>query len=131
MPKFTRGKSIWPAPVYEGRFADGTVQRMSFYSLAGKPIDFDRGRHGVCLRGLEPGNNPSRPQMIATDIVCGHVEIGDETFADPYFSNVQPMVRARRAVSSPSIKRIVSAIGNLGWDEIEAIQAALDARLAA
>lgn len=122
MSKFTRGKSIWPAPVYEGRFADGTVQRMSFYSLANKPLDFGRGRRGVCLR--ESG-------ISAVDIICGQVEIGDETFADPYFSNVQPLIRAKRAAAIPSVERMILAIEKLGWDEIEAIQVALDARLAA
>ena len=55
VPLKLKGKSIWPPPVYEGRFADGTVQRMSFSSLVGKPINFAMGRRGVCLRGFGPG----------------------------------------------------------------------------
>ena len=37
-------KGMWPGPVYEGHFADGTIGRMSFWSKARKPLDFDRGR---------------------------------------------------------------------------------------
>ena len=47
---FTLGevrKGMWPGPVYEGRFADGSIGRMSFWSKGGKPLDFDRGRHVV------------------------------------------------------------------------------------
>lgn len=98
MPKFAKGKSVWPPPVYEGRFADGTVQRMSFYSLAGKSLDFGRGRRGACLRGLAPP---------ATDIVSGHVEMGEDTFADPFFD---------RSVSQPVVKVKVSVFDRMMAD---------------
>ncbi len=37
-------KGLWPAPVYEAHFADNTVGRMSFWTQAGKPINFEAGR---------------------------------------------------------------------------------------
>ena len=37
-------KGIWPPPVYEAHFNDGTVERLSFWSQEGKPIDFAHGR---------------------------------------------------------------------------------------
>lgn len=110
MPKFTKGRSIWPAPVYEGRFADGTVQRMSFYSLAGKPLDFDRGRRGACLRGLQPA---------ASDIVCGHVEIGDDTFADPYFDKTPVVVKPARV---SSVDKLLAQLARLSAADRATVQ---------
>ena len=40
-------KYLYPFPVFEGHFDDGSVLRMSFYSPAGKPVDSDRGAHVV------------------------------------------------------------------------------------
>ena len=37
-------KGIYPAPVYEAHFADGSIGRCSFWSPVGKPIDFEHGR---------------------------------------------------------------------------------------
>lgn len=42
-----KSKALYPIPVYEAHFADGTVRRMSFYQEAGKPWDFERGAQ-VC-----------------------------------------------------------------------------------
>lgn len=47
-------KSMWPYPVYVATFADGTTQRMSFASPAGKPIDFDRGRRLLAWACAQP-----------------------------------------------------------------------------
>lgn len=38
------GKGMYPPPVYEATFKDGSTARMSFYSEQGKPIDFGDGR---------------------------------------------------------------------------------------
>ena len=37
-------KCVFPAPVYVAKFADNQVVRMSFWSPAGEPLDFERGR---------------------------------------------------------------------------------------
>ncbi len=37
-------RGSYPAPVYVGEFDDGTVARISFWSEAGKPFDFESGR---------------------------------------------------------------------------------------
>lgn len=42
LAKLRRG--VYPQPVYEAHFSDGTTQRMSFFSEKGKPIDTERGR---------------------------------------------------------------------------------------
>lgn len=39
-----RRKALYPWPVYQAEFHDGTVGRMTFYQEAGKPWDFARGR---------------------------------------------------------------------------------------
>lgn len=48
----TRG--MYPAPVYEAHFADGSVRRMSFFQIPGKPWDFERGARlcAACGRGV-------------------------------------------------------------------------------
>ena len=37
-------KALYPYPTYQASFSDGTVARMSFWTRAGKPFDFDAGR---------------------------------------------------------------------------------------
>ncbi len=65
-------KAMLPAPVYEGRFADGTTRRLSFYSAIGKPLDVARGRRVAAL--------------IGGDLVGGQVHAGGQAVADPYFA---------------------------------------------
>lgn len=70
-----RNKSVWPPPVYEGTFADGSVLRMSFHQARGKQIDFARGRRLVALVGqTESGSRV---------IVSGVVHLGSEQLIDP------------------------------------------------
>lgn len=64
-------KALWPNPVYEAHFSDGTVQRMSFYQTRGKPWDYGRGRR-LCQSAHD-----LRHQNGAC-IVAGYVE-WDET----------------------------------------------------
>ena len=40
---------LLPAPVFEAHYADGTVIRMSFATMEGKPLNLDRGKR-VCDR---------------------------------------------------------------------------------
>jgi len=50
-----KGKAgIYPCPVYEAHFADGTVGRCSFYSPVGKPIDFEHGRRVAAILWARP-----------------------------------------------------------------------------
>ena len=39
-----RRKALYPWPVYQAEFADGTIGRMTVWQQAGKPWDFERGR---------------------------------------------------------------------------------------
>ncbi|MCP4900090.1 MAG: hypothetical protein GY906_24230 [bacterium] len=44
---FTLGqlrKGAWPPPVYVATLENGSTKRMAFWSQAGKPWDFERGR---------------------------------------------------------------------------------------
>lgn len=42
LAKLRRG--VYPQPVYEAQFNDGTAARLTFWSEKGKPLDADRGR---------------------------------------------------------------------------------------
>ena len=73
-----RSKCIYPYPVYEGHFADGSVVRMSFWTPINKPIDFTIGQIHCELYKLAP-------------VIDGFVERGDpgspwHRVRDPYFS---------------------------------------------
>lgn len=183
-------KGMWPAPVYVATFADGTVGRHSFYSQAGKPLDFERGRNGACwlwrkgthpvgsekietesecghchgtgklcnseaFRNVSPDKDcfmchgagrRSIKQWVTTndageryqahayhntparnDIVSGHIEHDGQSFPDPHFSgNVVPMKPKADPVAA-----LLAKIGKLDWEALEAIQNAIDQRLAA
>lgn len=71
-------KSIWPAPVYVGRFADGETVRLSFHSRAGKPLDFNRGRRIVSAvigneRGREAAMRDLAAQLRTVDATYGPI----------------------------------------------------------
>jgi hypothetical protein len=81
-------KGIWPPPVYEAHFSDGAIERLSFWSPDGKPIDFAHGRavaEALCLtiwdearRTWERGPDGAWRARWARDagrqIVTGYVE---------------------------------------------------------
>ncbi len=55
MPRRTNGrKCIYPYPTYEARFGDNRVLRMSFWSKAGQPFDFEAGRAHCEIAMLSP-----------------------------------------------------------------------------
>ncbi len=71
-------KCVYPHPVYEAHFSDGTVARMSFWSQADKPWDFHRGWRVLATAYRKP-------------IVAGYVEHDDPAkpwvrIPDPLFT---------------------------------------------
>ena len=55
MPRrINRSKCIYPYPTYECHFADNRVLRMSFWSKAGQPFDFEAGRAHCEIAMLSP-----------------------------------------------------------------------------
>ena len=76
MPR--NSKCVYPYPVYEGHFADGSVVRMSFWTPINKPIDFTIGQIHCELHKLAP-------------VIDGFVERTDldspyDRIRDPHFS---------------------------------------------
>jgi len=53
---------IYPAPIYEAHFADGTIGRCSFWSAAGKPINFAYGKRAVAAVFARPECQVWRPK---------------------------------------------------------------------
>lgn len=136
MPKVARGKSIWPAPVYVARFRGGEVCRMSFYSLAGKPLDFDRGRRICCgVIGNERGmtNWPrgvGLPPMFspATDIEHGEVDWDGEVFIDPFFT-AKPVAVAKP--KADPVAKLTAQLGKLSAEQLAILSIEVDRRLMA
>ncbi len=91
MPKTSMAqirKCVYPHPTYEAHFADGTVARMSFWSAAGKPWDFNRGWRVLAT-------------AYRKQIVAGYVEHDDQSkpwvrVADPFFTGEAVAVRRRK-----------------------------------
>lgn len=147
-------KSIWPAPVYVGRFADGETVRMSFASRQGKALDFDRGRSIVCgVIGGERGRakrwrqlapalraadsktyGPSLPGYVnrvfdtrdppAADLVAGYVEWDGVIYPDPQFAPRAAEVPAAKPKADP-VGRVLASIAKLSDDQRVAVLAAL------
>ena len=75
MPRRTNGsKCMYPYPVYEAHFADNTVLRMSFWTKAEQPFDFDTGRAHCEIAMLSPAvdgfiehDDPSKPWLRVRD----------------------------------------------------------------
>ncbi len=74
--KYTKGKGMFPRPVYVAHFADGTQRRFSFWSREGKPIDFAAGYNVALAIGR------SAP-------VDGYIDDKGTAIRDPYFQPVQ------------------------------------------
>ena len=101
-------KGMWPGPVYEGHFDDGTVDRMSFWSKAGRPFDFGRGRRvvGLCT--------PNRGKKM----VAGYVErdVPGEPWTrvpDPFFTNGAVEHEAqRKRVTAKQLRTVLESFLN-------------------
>lgn len=50
MKRKSRGKPMYPGPVYQATFADGITVRFSFWQTDGEPWDFEHARK--CARSL-------------------------------------------------------------------------------
>lgn len=154
-----RGAAMYPAPVYVATFADGTIGRHSFSNKAGAAIDFERGRAGAAwlwrdntqpvvkrsFKGRwenvylynDKGEqwNYDRDYFAVSpraDLIAGHVEVGGETIADPFFMVTAEVVTLRPAKPHASaLDKLLAEIAALEWSEVERLQAAIDERLAA
>ena len=70
-------KCVYPHPVYEAHFSDGTVARMSFWSAAGKPWDFNRGWRVLAT-------------AYRKQIVAGYVEQNPDDLREPWVRIADP-----------------------------------------
>lgn len=102
--KLARGKGVLPYPVYVAKFEGGRVQRLSFWSAAGKPIDFAAGYNVSLVIGRE------KP-------VAGAVIAGGTVYADPFFGSAPAPAVTKR--DSPA-KRLAAIVRALNEGEIEA-----------
>ena len=68
-------KCVYPYPVYEAHFQDGSSRRMSFWTKDGQALDFGRGRK-LCQNGVE--------------MTHGLVIHGDGEIPDPHFTGEVP-----------------------------------------
>lgn len=112
--------SVWPPPVYEGTFADGSVLRMSFHQKAGKPIDFARGRRLLAASGrtlrvpikgtkFNPrGQQFELKQYDPAPLISGVVCIGDETHIDPMTDAPAPKVK--KPSMADAVKRALRSL---------------------
>lgn len=133
-----KSKFSWPLPVYVARFKGGEECRLSFGTLAGKPLDFDRGRRYAChVIGNERGRagrgrlSESTPYWEAynqyyepaDDIEYGEVEWDGEVFIDPFFL---PKPAAPVKAAKPStLDRLLAQIAKLTPAERAILEAAL------
>ncbi len=75
MPRRTnRNKCVYPYPTYEAHFGDNRVLRMSFWSKAGQPFDFEAGRAHCEIAMLAPAvdgyvehDDPGKPWVRVRD----------------------------------------------------------------
>lgn len=145
----------YPLAVYVGAFADGTVARLSVGARKGK-VDFDRARGLVCRMWRE-GVFPARCTYHEkwgvvtgrfnaddsryrdeqywtvpdrTDLIAGHVEHDGATIPDPHFDPLRVIEGGKRKAAAP-LDQVLAAVGKLSWAELEALQHAIDSRLAA
>ncbi len=107
-------KCTYPYPVYESRFPDGSVVRMSFWTKAGKPFDFASGRRSCELH----------KGMTAIAGFVEHDDLGKPwvRVADPYFSG--EVVEPVRAKPKATRKEIIKELARLA-DYAEHLQVAL------
>lgn len=110
MPAFTLNslkKGIYPWPVYEAHFSDGTVSRMSFWCRADKPIDFAHGRRLSDLCGRHVPENKVAQYLAANRppraMLAGFVCLPDgRRIQDPMTANKivrMPLPNAKKAAA--------------------------------
>lgn len=85
-------KGMWPGPVYEAHFGDGTIGRMSFWSRDGRPFDFNRGRL-VCSKVTTAHGKT---------ITDGFVEHNGDRLRDPMFTDGEAGVNGSSLPASPA-----------------------------
>lgn len=106
---FKSGKGVYPFPVYVASYADGSTARYSFWTRAGKAIDFAAGFNVALILG----------RGVPT---AGYVESGGAQIPDPHFGgavDTRP-TRARRP-SVVDYRRKLNEIAHLlAAGEIEA-----------
>lgn len=153
----TKYKGIWPAPIYVARFADGSEQRASFFSVANKPIDFAAGRGMACHYARQweaieyeevkwsrqPQPTPASinaslaryySMPLRADIVAGHVELDGAHLDDPHFAPPASVVALPKRRKDP-IDSVLAALDKVSLSDLETIAALveemIDQRLAA
>lgn len=97
---FKVGAGLQPYPTYVARYDDGSESRLSFYSRAGKPLDFAQGYNAALVIG--------RAKPIA-----GHVEYAGKQIADPFFETVAERVKKPRASAVKELRERLSEIQQL------------------
>ena len=95
------GKCVYPYPVYEGHFADGSVVRMSFWTPINKPFDFTIGQIHCELYKLTP-------------VIDGFVEYDEPgkpwlRVRDPHFSG-EPVETVKPRVNGAKLKKAALAL---------------------
>ena len=97
-------KGVYPYPTYRAEFGDGTVIRMSFWSQAGKPWDFNLGRR-LCEHWYHTSTG------AAAEAIAGEVQqSGDIQAADPRFSDWAEEAPTRKRVTARQLKATLAAI---------------------
>ena len=102
MPRKINGsKCVYPYPVYEAHFADGTVERMSFWTKAGQPFDFVTGRAHCEIATLAP----------AVDGFIEHDVPGQPWLRvrDPHFSG-EPVEVVKPRINGAKLKKAALAV---------------------
>jgi hypothetical protein len=70
------------------------------------------------------GNKHSQRSINASDIIAGHVEIGEETYADPYFDKTTS-VPALGKIKVSALDKVLAQIANLSHEDRGALIVAL------
>ncbi len=101
-----RRKALYPWPVYQAEFQDGTIGRMTFYQEAGKPWDFQRGRR-LCQQYW---GKPVVAGVVEQNF-SGHVELSQpwQRIDDPM--TAEPVKRKR--VTAKQLKAMLARMMEL------------------
>ena len=92
-------KGIFPAPIYQAHFTDGTHIRMSFWSHKDKPMDVDRGMR-LCMVTKHAKNRR---------FSHGLIDIGDELRPVESFPQITPRKPPIRAARVREIVKAMTA----------------------
>ena len=94
-------KCVYPFPVYEAHYADGTYARMSVWQQEGKPWDFERF-HRV-LRQPMAWDFIGPPAPIVDGYLEHQAQTGQFRMQDPAFSGAEIVSMKRK----PPAKRVL------------------------